>query len=180
MGTGAASGQGPGLGQVQVQGQGHVSSTRCHANGLSVGLMMGLGMGLNNVPGSGSGSGAGLGVSVGVGASAGQGTGAALGMGMGSGLDALDVEEAALRPVGFAKVKHFSPGPPYNVMVMDLLGPSLEDLFNSCARKFSLKTVLMLAIQMLTRIEYMHTRWYIHRDIKPDNFLLGMNTNPCL
>jgi serine/threonine protein kinase len=56
---------------------------------------------------------------------------------------------------------------------MDLLGPSLEDLFNFCGKRLSLKTVCMIAEQMITRIEYLHSRCYLHRDIKPDNFLTG-------
>merc|ERR1712176_1743232 len=76
--------------------------------------------------------------------------------------------------VGIPNVRWFGREGDFNVMVMDILGPSLEDLFNFCSRKFTLKTVLMLADQMLARIEYVHTKNFIHRDLKPDNFLIGL------
>lgn len=76
--------------------------------------------------------------------------------------------------VGIPKVHWSGLEGDYNVMVLDLLGPSLEDVFRSCKRQFSLATVLMLADQMISRIEYLHARNFIHRDIKPDNFTLGL------
>ena len=75
--------------------------------------------------------------------------------------------------VGIPFIRWYGREGEYNAMVIDLLGPSLEDLFNYCHRTFSYKTVIMLALQMICRIQYMHGRSFIHRDIKPDNFLMG-------
>lgn len=54
---------------------------------------------------------------------------------------------------GIPHLKWYGVEGEYNVMVIDLLGPSLEDLFNCCNRKLSMKTVLMLADQLVSFIE---------------------------
>ncbi|ESK95882.1 ck1 ck1 ck1-g protein kinase [Moniliophthora roreri MCA 2997] len=75
---------------------------------------------------------------------------------------------------GVPQVHHFGQEGLHNVLVIDLLGPNLEDLFDMCGRKFSIKTVCMAAKQMVTRVQAIHDKSLIYRDIKPDNFLIGV------
>ena len=56
---------------------------------------------------------------------------------------------------------------------MELLGSSLEDIFQKQKKNLSIKTTCMLGIQMIDRIEWVHSKYIIHRDIKPDNFVMG-------
>ena len=74
---------------------------------------------------------------------------------------------------GFPKVYEFSTESKYNILIMDLLGSSIESLFNKFHKKFSLLTCLMIIDQIVTRLEYIHSKNLLHRDIKPDNFLIG-------
>lgn len=78
---------------------------------------------------------------------------------------------------GIPNVRWFRVAGNYNVMAMDFLGPNLETTFSFLSRKLSLKTVLMLADQMINSVEFVHSKLFLHRDIKPENFLMGMGNH---
>ena len=74
---------------------------------------------------------------------------------------------------GFPRVKWYGVKGGFYVMVVELLGQTIHQLFVSCKKTFTEKCILMLAEQALGRIEAVHSQHLIHRDIKPDNFLVG-------
>ena len=71
-------------------------------------------------------------------------------------------------------VKSFGFTTNYNILVMQLLGKSLEQLLEE-RKTFSLKTVCMLGYQMVTILEFIHEKHLLHRDVKPDNFAMGLD-----
>jgi serine/threonine protein kinase len=74
---------------------------------------------------------------------------------------------------GFPRLYYYIKNDRINTMVQSLLDKNLDKLHSMCNKKFSLKTTLMIADQILTRLQFLHSKGYVHRDIKPDNFMIG-------
>jgi serine/threonine protein kinase len=79
--------------------------------------------------------------------------------------------------VGFPEMRFYGSEGQLNILVIDLLGKSVAALFKDCGCHFSMKTILMLADQMISRLEYLHAKGIIHCDVKPENFVLGKGYN---
>ena len=58
-------------------------------------------------------------------------------------------------------------------MIIDLLDSSLEDIFEQQERRFSISTVFQIGIQIINRLEAIHRKGFVHRDIKANNFMIG-------
>ena len=81
----------------------------------------------------------------------------------------------SLNNIGIPKVLSFGHNKEYNILVMPLLGKSLLDIFISNNLNYEFKDICLIGIQVIERIQWVHSRKIIHRDIKPDNFLIGLN-----
>lgn len=85
-----------------------------------------------------------------------------------------NILKALNQVVGVPEVYWFGPDGEFNALVFELLGPDLEKLFLYCRERFGLKTVLLVALQALARLEDLHERNFVHRDVKPENLVLGL------
>lgn len=83
------------------------------------------------------------------------------------------------RTEGLPRIYWYGEYKKYKIMVMDLLGPSLDKFYKICNKQFTVDTTINLGYQMINRIEHVHKMGYIHRDIKPNNFLLGKFNRDC-
>ncbi|KAK2947375.1 putative Casein kinase I [Blattamonas nauphoetae] len=78
---------------------------------------------------------------------------------------------------GIPKIHYFGETNAYSVVIMDLLGKNLDSIFVAAKRTLPLRTICILGIQMISRMQTFHEKKFIHRDVKPENFLIGVGSN---
>jgi serine/threonine protein kinase len=88
--------------------------------------------------------------------------------------EVLKLLSTPVRRQGFAECVWWGHEARFHCLVMDMLGRSLEDRFQGTNGKFSIQSCVLVADQVLRRIEYLHSKGIIHRDIKPENFVFGL------
>ena len=84
-----------------------------------------------------------------------------------------------LKGQGIPEIISFGHSGKYNVLIEELLGKSLQELYEQNDNEIPLKDICMIAIQILERLQYIHSKYIIHRNINPSNFLIGTK-NPSL
>ena len=82
-----------------------------------------------------------------------------------------------LKGPGIPSVISYGVSGKYNILVENLLGKSIWDIWNEKNKRFNLKDTCIFAIQAISLLEYVHSKNYLHRDIKPANFLVGNPDN---
>jgi serine/threonine protein kinase len=93
-----------------------------------------------------------------------------------SGIELLETEAFflySLRGFGIPEVISFGRTKTHNILVMPLLGQSILDLIIMLGKKLQMNDICLIAIQILERIEWVHSKNIVYRDIKPENFLFG-------
>ena len=79
----------------------------------------------------------------------------------------------SIKGLGIPKFITYGQTKSFRVLIMSLLGQNLEDIFRQNEKQFSLQEICLIAIQVLERIQLVHSHYFIHRNIKPDNFVIG-------